>query len=228
MIRQDYILRLIAKFGEVLAQIVAHTKARNLDEAKELIAQTTEELVGMSVDEVCAQSDSRLVSLLIAGLPHQEGRQRAFMLVTLLHEAAENAGLQGAADRGRLLQLKALNLLLAIGQFADEDVVPEHAPRVADLVDRLGERELPPRTLVGLIQHYEMSGQLAKAEDRLFDLIETVETPRPALELANAFFRRQLAKSDEELVRGELPRAEVEAGLDEIDKRYLAVMDGQG
>lgn len=228
MIRQDYILRLIEKFGQVLAEIVAHTKAHNLEEAKELIAQTTEELVGLSVDGVCAQSESKLVSLLIAGLPHQEARQRSFMLVTLLNEAADNAGRLDDTDRERALKLKALNLLLAIGQFADEDVVPEYAPRVDDLVGQLGVDELPPRTLVGLAQHYETYGMLAKAEDRLFDLIEVSEHPRPALELANAFFRRQLAKSDEELVRGELPRVEVEAGLAEIEKRYLADTGSQG
>jgi len=222
VIRQDYILRLIEKFGQILAQIVAHTKARNLDEAKELIARTTGELVGHSVEEVCAQSDGKLVARLIAGLPHHEGRQRCFMLVTLLNEAADNAGRSNDAGRERALKLKALSLLLAIGQFADEDVVPDYSPRVADLVSQLGEANLPPRILVGLIQHHELHGQLAKAEDRLFDLIDVAEPRAPALELANAFFRRQLAKSDEELARGELPRAEVEAGLAEIGKRYLA------
>ena len=227
MIRQDYILRLIEKFGQVLAEIVAHTKAQNLDEAKELIARTTEELVGLSVEAVVAQSESRLVSLLIAGLPHHESRQRSFMLVTLLNEAADNAGRLGDAARGRGLKLKALNLLLAIGQFAGEDVAPEYSPKVEGLVGQLADEALPPRTLVGLVQHYEQYSLLAKAEDRLFDLIDAVEEKRPALELANAFLRRQLAKSDEELVRGELPRAEVEAGLDEVGKRYLAVAEKQ-
>ncbi|MBL6766113.1 MAG: hypothetical protein ISQ14_14250 [Verrucomicrobiae bacterium] len=228
MIRQDYILRLIEKFGQILNQIVTHTRAQNLDEAKELIARTTEELVGLSVDSVAALSESKLVSLLIAGLPHHEARQRSFMLVTLLNEAADNAGRLGDAAGERVLKLKALNLLLAIGQFAEEDVAPQYAPKVDGLLSELGEAPLPPRTLVGLVQHYELYGMLAKAEDRLFDLIEAVDDRRPALELANGFFRRQLAKDDEELARGELPRAEVEEGLMEVEKRYLAASGGQG
>ena len=218
MVRQDYIIRMIEKFAQVLAQIVGRNEAGDFAAAHGLIAQTTEELIGLEPEAVLAAGEAKLISELIKGKSPLEARERCFMLVTLMAEAGNAFGIQGLSEKQRACQLKALNLQLAIGSFADEDVVPEHVPKIDVLLADLNGTTVPPQTLVALMQFYESHGQFAKAEDRLFELIEQIENRTPALELGNSFFHRLLAKDDESLERGGLPRVEVEAGLAELDR----------
>jgi len=216
MVRQDYIIRMIEKFGEILREIVSKTSAEHFEEAKQDIAQTCEELVGVGIDDVCSTADSKLVAKLLRDRSPQEGRDRLYMLIALLNVAGGNHLKQGLEEKHRAHVLKALNLMLTIGGFTDEEVTPEYAPKVDHLLQQLD--GVPAKTLVGLMQFYESHNELGKAEDRLFELIDLVENKQPAIELGSAFLHRQLAKSDEELVTGNLPREEVEEGLGELDR----------
>lgn len=218
MVRQDYIIRMIEKFAQLLAQIVGRNEAGEHDEAHRLIAASTDELVGLSLEEALASGDATLISRLISGKSPMEARERCFMLVTLMAQAGETFGRQGDLEKRRACLLKALNLQLAIASFADEDVVPDYVPRVDALLLELRDEPLPPALLAALMRFHESQGQFAKAEDRLFELLERVERRGPVLELGNAFFHRLLARDDESLERGGLPRGEVEAGLAEWDR----------
>ena len=65
-----------------------------------------------------------------------------------------------------------------------------------------------------LILHYEREGAYADAEDMLFELIDAghPELIPQGIEL----YERMLAKPDDELERGKLPRDEVEDGLAQL------------
>lgn len=207
---------MIEKFGEILREIVSKTSAEQFEEAKQDIAQTCDELVGLGIEKVCLTADSTLVAKLLKDRSPQEGRDRLYMLVALLNVAGENYLKEGLSERHRAHVLKALNLMLTIGGFTDEEVTPDYAPKVEHLLSQL--EGLPAKTLVGLMQFYESHNELGKAEDRLFELIDLVENKQPAIELGGTFLHRQLAKSDEELVTGNLPREEVEEGLAELGR----------
>lgn len=220
MLQQDYILRMIEKFAQLVAKIVGLTNGEDFDSAKEVIAKSTEELVGMTPEEVCQQSELKLVGKLLGGKQTLEGRARCFVLVALLNEAGTVQSRLGEDDRSREFKLKALNILLAVRNFAEEDVVPDFVPKIDDLVSQLKEDGIPPRTLASLMQHYEFVGAFSRAEDCLYELIEIVPDKRPALRLGSAFYHRLLPKSDVELEDGKLPRGEVESGLAELDRKY--------
>jgi len=223
MLQQDYILRMIEKFAQLVAKIVGLTKGEDFDSAKEVIAKSTDELVGMTPEEVCQQSELKLVGKMLGGKQTLEGRARCFVLVALLNEAGNLRSRLGDEDRSRQFKLKALNILLAVRNFAEEDVVPDFVPKVDDLVAQLKEDGIPPRTLASLMQHYEFIGVFSRAEDCLYELIEIVPDKRPALHLGAAFYHRLLAKSDIELEDGKLPRVELESGLADLERKYASV-----
>ncbi|HEV2660598.1 MAG TPA: DUF6483 family protein, partial [Ktedonobacteraceae bacterium] len=66
-----------------------------------------------------------------------------------------------------------------------------------------------------LFAYYELSGQYARAEDTLFDLLETGNN-REMVESGRAFYTRLLAKSDADLQAGNLARDEVDEGLAQL------------
>jgi len=74
-----------------------------------------------------------------------------------------------------------------------------------------------------LMQHYERSGQFAKAEDALFAMLEDEPRHPRILEFGIAFYQRLEGRSDASLDAGELPRPEVEAGLTELRERKSAL-----
>jgi len=75
------------------------------------------------------------------------------------------------------------------------------------------------RTHAMLMQHYERTGDFAKAEDELFAMLDAEPDNERLVEFGCAFYRRLLAQSDTALNEANLPRAEVEEGLKELEAR---------
>jgi hypothetical protein len=96
------------------------------------------------------------------------------------------------------------------GSLVSMDLI-EKANRLIDLTR---ETNRPPEVLRRLLFYYEARGMFAQAEDVLFQWIEIGDAE--AKQAGAEFYERLLGKSDEELERGDLPRAEVEQGRDEL------------
>jgi len=72
-----------------------------------------------------------------------------------------------------------------------------------------------------LMEHYERTGQFGKAEDALFAILDGDVDNDLALTFGLSFYERLLGKSDAQLADGNLPRAEVEASLQELRDRKV-------
>jgi hypothetical protein len=87
------------------------------------------------------------------------------------------------------------------------------------LVAALQTAPLPVRTQAGLMQHFERTGEFARAEDAFFTTLDSEPDNMALVEFGIAFYQRLLTQSDAALVEGKLPRAEVEEGLRELQTR---------
>jgi hypothetical protein len=65
---------------------------------------------------------------------------------------------------------------------------------------------LPPETQAALMQHYERTGEYAKAEDMLYSLLEVHIDDAEILRFGMGFYQRLLRCSNSELAEGNLPR----------------------
>jgi lipoprotein NlpI len=82
--------------------------------------------------------------------------------------------------------------------------------------------EMPAQTYAMLMEHYERTGQFAKAEDALYAILDADANNDYALNFGISFYERLLGRRDTELTEGNLPRTEVEAGLQELLERRVA------
>jgi hypothetical protein len=73
------------------------------------------------------------------------------------------------------------------------------------------------------MHHYERTGEFAKAEDALFAMLDVEPNNWGIVEFGLAFYERLQRQSDATLVAGNLPRAELEAGLTELRDRKAAL-----
>lgn len=219
MIRRDYLLRMIEECLQALSRIKSLKRVQRWQEADSSLDAEFQKLVGAGAQAVAQLSETELLGRLMQGDSTQIVREKTFILTALLQEAGDVAAAQDRADEARACHLKALHLLLDTLARGDAAEAPEFVPKVELLQATLQGAPLPTRTQAMLMQHFEHTGQFAKAEDALFALLDhDLEDPRLA-EFGAAFYRRLLGLSDGALAEGNLPRAEVEDGLRELARR---------
>jgi hypothetical protein len=219
MIRRDYILRMIQEFCEVLARIQSLKKGQLWSDARVTIDEEFQRLVGAGAERLAQLSDTELLAQLLRGEPTQVIREKAFMLCALLKEAGDVATTENRTDEGVSYYLKGLQLLLDTLARNDAFDYPEFVPRVELFVQALAETPLPLSAHARLMQHYELIGDFAKAEDALFAMLESEPKNPAVLELGIGFYERLRSQTDDNLAAGNLPRAELENGLAELNRR---------
>jgi hypothetical protein len=110
--------------------------------------------------------------------------------------------------------LRFLYLLLKSCPRMDDELKAEAAFAIDQNLEGLRDQAMSPEFYRLLAAHFESRGKFAKAEDAVFELAEC--EPEEALAVGVAFYKRALAKTDDELERGNLPRGEVREGLQEL------------
>jgi hypothetical protein len=215
MIRRDYILKMIQEFAEALARIRALKKARDLGEASVLTEAEFKRVTGLDSVALLKLSETELMARLIETEPLYAVREKTFFLTTLLKESGDIAVAEECVEEARECYLKGLHLLLGSLARGDAFEQPEFVPKVDLFVDALGD-EVPTQTSALLMEHYERTGQFAKAEDSLFAILEGDVDNEAVLNFGIAFYERLLGRTDTQLEEGNLPRVEVESGLEEL------------
>lgn len=223
MIRRDYILRMIEEFFQALTKIKSLKGGQKWREANADIDQEFQRLMGMDAHAVAQLSETELLAHIVRGEATLAVREKTLILATLLKEAGDVLTEQGRTDDGRTSYLKGLHLLLDMLGRGEVFECPHFVPKVEEFVVALGDAPLPLETQARLMQHYERTGEFAKAEDALFAMLEMEPENAPLLELGISFYRRLEIQNDPRLNDGNLPRAEVEAGLADLNARKGAL-----
>src|ERR1051326_2187608 len=223
MVRRDYILRMIEEFFQALSRIKSLKKSEHLQEADVAVGQEFQRLIGMDAQAVARISETELLALIVRGEPTLAVREKTLMVATLLKEAGDVWTEQGRQDEGRICHLKGLHLLLDTLARGEVFECPQFVPKVEEFMIALQDSALPLETQARLMQHYERLGEFAKAEDALFAMLDAEPEHAPLLELGISFYRRLEGQSDAHLADGNLPRAEVEAGLADLNARKGAL-----
>jgi|GEM_PF-394070 hypothetical protein len=222
MIRRDYILQMIEECIQALAHIRALRQDQRWEDARLAADAQCEKLAAAGALNVARLSETELLARLAEDQPTQTVRTRLFLIISLLHEAADIAAAQGRADDAREIRLKALDLLLDVSAQGDAGEHPAFVPKVESMLPALADAPLPVRTQVLLMRHYETTCQLAKAEDALFSILDATSNDPSSIDFGLAFYDRVLGLSDARLIAGDLPRAEAEEGLRELQERKAA------
>ncbi len=219
MIRRDYILRMIEEFFGVLSKIAALKQGQLWREAAGQVDEEFKRLIGLRAQAVSGLSETELLAGLIRGEPTQVVQAKTLMLTALLKEAGDVAVGQERVEESRSCYLKGLNLLLDTLARSEVSECPAFVPRVEALVLALADAALPLGTQARLMEHYERVGEFAKAEDALFAMLEAEPENARLVEFGIVFYERLRGRSDGSLQAGNLPRAELEAGLAELRRR---------
>ena len=204
-------MRAVAQLVEVLA-VVLRLKARGeTSEALREIDQALAGLLGLSSIE------SVSLDQLLAVCPPDPGLSADpwILLADILRERGELLLLHGNVGASQFSY--AMGLGLCLEKLHTGPITVELIGKTDELIALTGGARLPASVLQRLFAYREAKGQLAKAEDVLFEWFEA--GARIAHAAGLAFYDRLANSSDEELRQGGLSRAEVEQGREEWIKR---------
>ena len=224
MIRRDYILRMIEEFMQVLARINSLKKEQLWQEADTVIDEEFQRLLGSGAKAVMQLSETELLAKIIQGEPTQVLHHKVQLLTTLFKEAGDVAMAQNRFEEGRSCYLKGIDLLLETLAHSDPSDFPDFVPKVEAFVLALKDAPLPLSTQARLMQHYEQVGAFGKAADVLFAMLESEPNEPGLVSFGIAFYQRLAGKSEASLNEGNLPRAEVDAGLAELERRNASLV----
>jgi tetratricopeptide (TPR) repeat protein len=219
MIRRDYILRMIEECIRALARINALKQGQRWNEASDELDAEFKKLLGEGAPAVARLSETDLLTRLMQEGPTHALRDKTLILTTLLKEAGDVAAAAERTEESREYYLKALHLLLDVLARGEVFECPEFVPKVEMLKKALRETPLSARMQALLMQHYERTGEFAKAEDAFHALLDTDPANEAIVEFGIAFYQRLLTHSEPVLNEANLPRVEVQEGLKELQGR---------
>lgn len=215
----DYILRMIAEFGQQWAYLLGQLRSSDDGHTLVTVDEICQGQLGVPLHFVLHASEDALLARMRA-IDAAEGYAARIGLAALLMAASTSYQQQHDRDAARLCRVKALHLMLAVLTQHPDLPLPAYAPDVESLISSVSDEPLPAATATLLIRHYEQQGAYAKAEDLLFFLLEDEATPQRILQ-GIAFYERLLTLDDATLEAGALPRIEIEAARAELRSNLL-------
>ncbi len=216
MIHRDYIMRMLELFAASIAKILGLKEQKQYIEAVAEIDRAGELFFGMDFKLIKLLSDTDLIRLLRSG--GFLDIDKCGVLAELLRQEAEILGLQNKHDECLARQTTALSLFLEGFLQSEKMRGSEIILKIEGLIEKTRTIEFPIDVKRKLFSYYENSGKFHKAEDVLFEL--PVTGPKEMYDEGIAFFERLACKPDHELIAGQLPREEVQRGLEDFKKQY--------
>ena len=216
MPKQDFIMRLLEQLQGTLPYILDMAKSGNYAEAHGMIDQVCRELIGVSSAGLVRLTDADILRELQADAT-VAWEEKAFFLATMLKEDADIYEKEKLEEESGARYNTAV-LLYIHTALHDPERTDEYTESITEIATILREYELPAQTYAALMTFYETIGDFAEAEDILYEWLdaETSDDTLHPVAVGEAFYGRLLQKSDVELEAGNLPRAEVEAALQEL------------
>jgi tetratricopeptide (TPR) repeat protein len=219
MLRRDFLLRQIEEFVAVLTRLAGLARSGQWEEASSAAKAQIKALAGADITELLQMSETELIARLAEGDTSFGIQEKISMVARLFKENGDILKAQSRIDESHACYLKGLHLLL--DSMANDPTAPrpDYLPSVEAFLISLNDSPLSLETNAMLMRHYEQIQEYGKAEDGLFNLLDAGPANIELVDFGIGFYERLLRLDDEALELGNLPRAEVNAGLEELKQR---------
>ncbi len=214
MLRKDYLLAQIEMLSGLVARLLKLREEGDEQAVTDEIETSYHDLFGL---------DPRLIGLLPIEFLLDKTRSGEYLdtaqgmtLAILLREDAVNQLERGNGLEHYQRMLRSLQVFLTLS--AEHHLQPEQIElyEIDAVLDQMTEYQLPQDIQFLLFHFHEDTGQFAQAEDVLHEIIDTSEDNREVVSEGIAYYEWLLTLPDDELAAGNLPRAEVEEGLQQV------------
>lgn len=211
MLQRDYFMKLTQMLVAVLAKVIFHKENNNIDDAQLELESAAKTMVGIDLKLISILSVEDILQLMQTSEIYAG---RCIVTAELLKEYGDILDEKGKEEQSAGIYNKSLHLYIVAILTNEIPGVENYYPRVNFLINILSGLKLTPDFKQQLFKYYELSGQYSKAEDILFEMVE--ENVEGIEKKGIKFYERLKNISDEELLKGNLSRKEVDESLSEI------------
>ena len=216
MSQRDYILRIAQEFGRALAQVLYNREIQDYAAAHALIDEQSKQVFGMGIGFMRSVPEETLLSMLTSF--DTLDTEKCWLLAILLKAEGDIYEDQGNTSESYYSYIRSLNLFLEVlllgTTSSDRSIVPE----IDDLLSRLSDYDLPMRTRLLLFHYFDHVHEYDRAEDLLFEMLETSGSDEDILAYGASFYQKLLKKSDAALSGDHFSREKAIEGLSQLEK----------
>lgn len=204
-------MRMAEMLASVIAKVVFNKEKKNYEDAQKELEDAAKSIVGLDLKLITMFGTEDVVKL-IKTTDIYGGR--CLISAELLIQYADILFLKGNEFESSGLKVKALVLYIESILSKELPSPEDYYEKINRLITGIPDDDLTYEVKLRIFEYYEITGQYSKAEDTLFELIDTGEGD--VIELGESFYNRLNLKSEEELAKGNFSYEEVEDGLKEI------------
>lgn len=212
MFQKDYFMRMIEQFSLALAKIIGLKIAGKVEESQQTIKDTLKHFTGVSEETVEILTYKDLINIIGRGSP-----EKCSIIAELLKQKADIYIVKGDTSAAYNLYLKSFAIYVEVILAGDSEYFENNEHKVNEIIDILRRFEIPNDSKQLLFQYNEHTKKYAKAEDVLFELLESINyMDSELLDQGIAFYDRLSKREPRELEEGNLPMDEVLEGQDKL------------
>lgn len=214
MIDKDYLLRIAAEYGRIIAIVLGLRQQNKHAEALAYLDNLLQQTTGLSSDFINSLTEEAL--LRIFSPLGTLNTQTCLWAASLLKAEGTVYEDLGNTTQSYYRYRKSLYLLISAILIEPMEDESQFYTSVDELLEKLSEYELPDMLKEKLFAYYEHIGKYDKAEDTLFELLATAPARLQLREKGQDFYNRLLKKPDEELQAGNFSLEEAQEGLEQV------------
>lgn len=215
MLQRDYLMKMTQMLTTVLTKVLFNKEKKNYIEAEKEIESAAKTIVGLDLNLIKILNVEDVIKLMKTSDVYAG---RCLISAELLKEYGDILGEKDRINESIDIYIKSLWLYLET-MLTKELPEPEiYFDRVNFLIKSLTTAGSDTSLKIKIFEYYEYSGQYSKAEDILFELVDS--DAEGIKDKALKFYERLQLKSEEELVKGNFSLEEVEESIEEINSRY--------
>ena len=213
---EDYIKRMIAIATAMIARILGLKASGEYVQARAIIDQLLELIVGLRADLVRRMDDDSLLE----SLTHEGGMDtdRLGLLAELFRHDGDVLNAQGKNTEASASYLRSLNFFVEAFLSGKDSGFPNPNEHIHYLLQRLNSQPLPAVSLYSLFHYYEETGAYAQGETTLADLLAATGLDAEVKIEYRDYYHRLLQKGDAELEAGGVKRTQIEANLKQLNE----------
>ena len=208
-------MKMTQMLATVLTKVLFNKENKNYMEAEKDIESAAKTLVGLDLNLIKILNVEDVLKLMKTSDVYAG---RCLISAELLKEYGDILGEKERINESIDIYIKSLWLYLET-ILTKELPEPEiYYDRINFMIKNLTTPETDTDLKLKIFQYFEFSGQYSKAEDVLFELMDT--DTEGIKDKALKFYERLQKKTDEELGKGNFSHGEVEDSIEEILSRY--------
>lgn len=211
MLQRDYFMRMTEMLTTVLMKVILNKEKKNFEDAQQEIETAAKTIVGLDLNIIKILSAEDVINLMKTSGVYAG---RCLVSAELMREYGLISEEKNQISESKNIFLKALWLYIESVLTKELPSPGDYYSKINELIKKTCEIDFPVELRKKIFEYYEFSEQYSKAEDILFELID--ENQKDIYNAGISFYKRLRLKSEDELIKGNFSREEVEEGLNEF------------